>query len=192
MLTGVVLNVAQGTTIQIWFGLLSSSAASLIMVRFEPYREPLCNLLQKAATIQILFTYMTATIFFEGNAADAMEYNDGLGVLLLLGNSVMYAVLFISSMINVLSDQCGHCTMESVIGMSSQTRPLAPSCLYQHQWSKGQDQAKTIKQTLRTPATPVFLDVDDLHSIDEIEDHAERSDVMLVFLTGSTRAASTI
>ena len=56
MLTGVVLNVAQGTTIQIWFGLLSSSAASLIMVRFEPYREPLCNLLQKAATIQILFT----------------------------------------------------------------------------------------------------------------------------------------
>ena len=93
----------------------------------------------------------TATIFFEGNAADAMEYNDGLGVLL-LGNSVMYAVLFISSMINVHSA----INADTARWESGDRHVVANSptgthhAFISHQWSKGQDQAKTIKQTLRT------------------------------------------
>ena len=51
----------------------------------------------------------------------------------------------------------------------------------------GQDQAKNIKLALASlcPSIRCFLDVDDLHSIDELEFFVDRADALLVFLSGS-------
>ncbi|KAL1512253.1 hypothetical protein AB1Y20_005515 [Prymnesium parvum] len=54
-----------------------------------------------------------------------------------------------------------------------------------HIWSTGQDQVAVIKRQLLAfmPESKVFLDVDDLQSIEELEQYVRRSSVILVFLS---------
>ena len=52
-----------------------------------------------------------------------------------------------------------------------------------HIWSTGQDQCATIKRQLclLLPAVSIFLDVDDLESIDALEEYVRKSQVMMLF-----------
>eukprot|EP00966_Prymnesium_polylepis_P297622 6876567-Prymnesium_polylepis.1 len=54
-----------------------------------------------------------------------------------------------------------------------------------HVWATGQDQAATIKRQLQRmlSGVSIFLDVDDLQSIDLLEDYVEQSACMLLFLS---------
>ena len=54
-----------------------------------------------------------------------------------------------------------------------------------HIWGTGQDQCATIKRQLLAymPGLAVFLDVDDLHDISELEAYVEQTAVMLVFVS---------
>ena len=54
-----------------------------------------------------------------------------------------------------------------------------------HIWGTGQDQCATIKRQLLAymPGLAVFLDVDDLHDIGELEAYVEQTAVMLVFVS---------
>merc|ERR1712023_148551 len=54
-----------------------------------------------------------------------------------------------------------------------------------HVWSSGQDQCATIKRqlTLLLPTSSIFLDVDDLESIDKLEEYIDVSAVILVFVS---------
>ena len=54
-----------------------------------------------------------------------------------------------------------------------------------HIWGTGQDQCATIKRQLRilVPSASVFLDVDDLQSIDELEEYISRSAMIMIFIT---------
>ena len=57
--------------------------------------------------------------------------------------------------------------------------------LLSHIWGTGQDQCATIKRQLRilVPSASVFLDVDDLQSIDELEEYISRSAMIMIFVT---------
>ena len=57
--------------------------------------------------------------------------------------------------------------------------------LLSHIWGTGQDQCATIKRQLRilVPSASVFLDVDDLQSIDELEEYISRSAMIMIFIT---------
>ena len=65
----------------------------------------------------------------------------------------------------------------------------APSIKYHlflsHIWASGQDQVANIKRQLQLllPGVRIFLDVDDLDSIDNLEKHIEASQCILVFLS---------
>jgi len=52
-------------------------------------------------------------------------------------------------------------------------------------WSSGQDQAKTLKKELQMllPELRVFVDVDDLANLDDLEVLVERSSLVVVFLS---------
>ena len=54
-----------------------------------------------------------------------------------------------------------------------------------HVWSSGQDQAATIKRQLQLllPGVKVFLDIDDLDCVDDLEKHVAESQAVLVFLS---------
>ena len=52
-----------------------------------------------------------------------------------------------------------------------------------HVWASGQDQCATIKRQLRImlPGASIFLDVDDLKSIDALEQYVAQSSVVMIF-----------
>ena len=54
-----------------------------------------------------------------------------------------------------------------------------------HIWGTGQDQCATIKRQLKImlPGASVFLDVDDLQSIDALEEYIESSAVVTIFVS---------
>ena len=54
-----------------------------------------------------------------------------------------------------------------------------------HVWSSGQDQCATIKRqlTLLLPTSSIFLDVDDLESIDKLEEYVDASAVIMIFVS---------
>eukprot|EP00965_Chrysotila_dentata_P094627 3128793-Pleurochrysis_carterae.AAC.6 len=66
---------------------------------------------------------------------------------------------------------------------------LRDSCVWHlflsHIWSSGQDQVATIKRQLQLllPGIRVFLDIDDLHEINKLEEYVERSQCILIFLS---------
>ena len=108
LLTGVVLNVSPGSRVQLWLGLLISIAAALVVVRLEPYRDLRCDRLQKASTLQIVFTYAGATLFYSPPGTAEQPPNDGvlssdgdphtmaIDVLLVCANLVIYLLLLLS------------------------------------------------------------------------------------------------
>ena len=55
-----------------------------------------------------------------------------------------------------------------------------------HTWGTGQDQCATIKRQLclLLPDASIFLDVDDLESIDELEVYVDATAVIMIFLSG--------
>ena len=58
-------------------------------------------------------------------------------------------------------------------------------CFLSHVWKFGQDQAGTIKASLVAlcPSIRVFLDVDDLGHLGELERHVSRADLFVVIVT---------
>ena len=67
-----------------------------------------------------------------------------------------------------------------------QTPSLArPSSLARSIWGTGQDQCATIKRQLLAyiPGLCVFLDVDDLKSIDALEEYVEQTSVIMIFVS---------
>ena len=62
-------------------------------------------------------------------------------------------------------------------------------CFISHQWGSGQDQARALKSVLTglVPDLRVFLDVDDLTDVSELEAFVRASETIIVFLSGSRR-----
>ena len=54
-----------------------------------------------------------------------------------------------------------------------------------HIWGSGQDQCATIKRQLclLMPGVSIFLDVDDLESIDKLEDYVDATAVIMIFVS---------
>jgi len=54
-----------------------------------------------------------------------------------------------------------------------------------HIWGSGQDQCATIKRqlSLLLPDVSIFLDIDDLESIDKLEEYIEQSQVIMIFVS---------
>lgn len=64
LLTGVIFLVQPETRVQLWFGVILNLAALMVHSRVLPFRSALCNTIQAAVHLQILFTYLTAGLFF--------------------------------------------------------------------------------------------------------------------------------
>ena len=79
-----------------------------------------------------------------------------------------------------------------VLSMSTKAPPDLPLAkghrwhmFLSHIWGTGQDQCATIKRQLKImlPGASVFLDVDDLQSIDALEEYIESSAVITIFVS---------
>lgn len=180
--------MAPNTQLQIWFGLLMSGGAVFIISPLEPYRDPLCASMQKFATLQIFLTYVTATVFYVpesllGTTQSNLQSTESLAIALIVINLVAFIVLLIRGMSGMRS-----AIFAPIAYWANSGHPLVAHrpqdggyhAFVSHNWARGQDAAKIIKTMLISlvPSLSIFLDVDDLHSITELELCIDRSDVV--------------
>ena len=65
------------------------------------------------------------------------------------------------------------------------SRSLLARRFLSHIWGSGQDQCATIKRQLclLMPGVSIFLDVDDLESIDKLEEYVDATAVIMIFVS---------
>lgn len=193
VLTGVITLVEPQTRVQLWFGAVSSIFFLMLHLRFQPFKSVFCNILQAAALLQLLFTYLTANLFF----VDITQPHEPhgrlyLGWSLVLGNSLAFLLIFMSSIHGMLrmrqdlyqwrltwDDGC------TPVMLSPPEKPEGYHLFLSHVWKYGQDQAGTIKSSIVSlvPTCKVFLDVDDLEDVSLLEDYIQQTDVVVVLVT---------
>jgi len=194
VLTGVITLVQPQTRIQLWFGAVSCLLFLQLHLRFQPYKSHFCNLIQAAALLQLLFTYLTAFLFFvDISQPQTLDgENRYLGLSLVAGNSLAYFLIFMSSIRGVLRlrrdvDQ-SRLTWDdgyTPVMLRPPTNPNGFHLFLSHVWKHAQDQAGTIKSSLVSlvPTCKVFLDVDDLEEVSRLEEYVQQTDVMVVIVT---------
>lgn len=107
LLTGVVTLIQPGTQMQLWFGEVICLIALLLQVRFHPFKDPLCNAIQKGIYTQLLFTYMTSHVFYkeEYHSVDDLDDLDDLnndvhqayGIAMFVANMLAFALTILGS-----------------------------------------------------------------------------------------------
>jgi hypothetical protein len=89
----VILLVSPGSKWQLWFGVVVSASEALVYLKLEPYRNAFCGILQMATILQIMFTYITAMVFY----VDLDEVSGGAdlkgGELLLICNTACFGLM---------------------------------------------------------------------------------------------------
>ena len=192
LLTSIVLLVAPGTRVQIWFGLLVSMVATITTIAIKPYADPLCQRLQSIATLQIAFDYITATVFFVEpglSSRQAMPVDSGvLPPLLVAVNCSAFALIFVALLRGTHSVLALKPAQLEDGSPALAGRPQREWHVFiSHQWSSGQDQARALKSQLTAlvPDVRCFLDVDDLTDIGSLEELVDATDTIIVFLAGA-------
>ena len=187
---------------QIWFGLMASLFFLVVYLLAKPYERHEAQTLQVMVQLQVTFNYMTAgLLFFRDPLADEMGqvHSTFSDVLLVSANAGCFFTLA------WLAYTAGRSAMDEIRQLNIRLRdgrlldhklvkpqselgdtPVHGWHLFlSHQWTYAQDQVSTIKGLLGNLnlGFKVFLDVDDLESLDLLEEYIERSDVILVFAT---------
>ena len=194
LLTGVVTLVLPQSKVQLWFGTVVSQIAMLLQLRVAPFREPVCNHVQLAVHAQLLFTYLTAGLFFVDDLSSA-EYSltsdDTLGMAMIAANCVAFIFVLFAGL-KGLHGVAAAMTQTHLAYASGEPVVLRPSQAHDgyhifisHVWRFAQDQAGTIKTLLQSlvPTCHAFLDVDDLEDVSLLEAYVDRADVVLIFIT---------
>lgn len=192
-LTSLIILIAPGTRVQIWFGLVTSVIATIATMQRAPYRDKLCQNLQSAMMLQITFNYISATVFFvqpgvDGDGTDPAT-SGFMGPLLIVVNLAAFALLLATTLRgthSVLTAKAARWAEDGALALAGQPAGTY-HCFVSHQWGSGQDQARAIKSQLTAlvPDMRCFLDVDDLTSIESLEALVGASDALLIFLSGS-------
>ena len=182
--------------LQLWVGVIASLLVYVMFQLTLPYQYDVTNAVQSAAFLQLLLTYISAFLFYDGGGGEAIDedtlYADGLGLLLVGVNSGCFIVMVFSACLNIIR----------VRRTSSQRRlrydtgqfvgyrelpPLQYHLFLSHIWATGQDQVRIIRERLLDmfpPGLRVFLDVEEPDfEIDDLEGYIDRSDVVLVLAT---------
>ena len=62
--TGVIHLIAPETRLQLWCGMLGSLLTFILYLQARPFKHAIVDNVQAAALLQILFTYISAFLFF--------------------------------------------------------------------------------------------------------------------------------
>ena len=185
-LASLVVHIAPGTKIQLWFGSVVASTSALVYLKLAPYRSTTCQQVQLVVQLQVLFTYLAASVFYQetdtlGGGRDAEQVTPA-DMLLVLANLFCFLLL-----VGVMLRDWANARTRLLRGANGTVevphlRTNEFHLFLSHVWGTGQDQMRVVKQRLleMLPDVKVFLDVDDLKEGRGAED-VDLSRVMLVF-----------
>ena len=165
VLASLVIQVAPGSRVQLWFGSVFASATALLYLKLSPYRSPTCHLVQVLVQLQVLFTYLAASLFF-AEVGRAPERNLTTDLLLLLANCACFVLLavLIGHNVRVAARADVHRLVIRASGEVVEPPVLGNGDEYHiflsHSW-QAQDQCRILKQRLLAmiPEIRVFLDL---------------------------------
>ena len=195
LLTSVVLITYAGTTLQLGFGWVIAAASCLIYTNLQPYRGRLCGHISTTAQLSILFTYITAILLASYEVTEFTISKDQfrsqafVGPMLMLSNLACFILL--AGFFLLRAAQASDRTDFTLLLNGAPIQLLDPNAagghhiFLSHCWAHAQDQCAEIKRAVNMllPSVQIFLDVDDLQDIAELERHVQDSDLLLIFLT---------
>ena len=188
--TGVIHLIAPETRLQLWCGMLGSLLTFILYLQARPFKHAIVDNVQAAALLQILFTYISAFLFFSDGGE---EFHDEvwLGAVLTAVNSVCFVVLLVTVVASAY--RARRRAMRTRLhfldtGEPVTARKLPPQLEYHlflsHQWGTGQDQMRVTKSRLleMMPDVQIFLDVDVKGlRLGDLESYVRASEVVLCF-----------
>lgn len=162
---------------------------TILFIKLEPYRSQACGYVQTAAQLSLLFSYVTGIMLTVYKDLEQGAQN-AIGLLVILVNISAFVVLlaFLISFAGKSVRDHEEATLTLPDGLTSvriSPQRDAYSVFLSHVWKHAQDQCADIKQRLLVmcPTMRIFLDVDDLENISDLEQYVDRSTVVCIFLT---------
>jgi len=205
ILTGWVLLIhADQNFIRLVVAFLTTLAMLEWTVISRPYCREENNALAVASTLLLLLTYSSSilikvlhdvqdiatTLGDPGLASRVLGFASTTGIvaMLICFQSVVLISLILAGISGLRSEERMQLLRLKETGMLPKltTQPGVKWMLFiSHVWSTGQDQAATIKRQLQRMllTISIFLDVDDLQEIGDLEKYIEQSACILLFLS---------
>ena len=210
VLVGLMV-LAQGTIMQIIIGTLLSATFLLAQVQATPYRDGSDDFLASSASFGLVAIFICATAFKYMELTELEDIQskmreeqkqiysaDPLLLTVIMGACVFGTLLLSCALfISQAATEGARLRREARAGKARRLRlkknneeveepPIESDHFHlflSHVWGTGQDQMRIVKNRLREmiPGILVFLDVDDLTEIDELEGYIKRSSVVLVY-----------
>ena len=191
LLTSLVLVVFPDTLVQLWYIDVVGLIFLILYLGAAPYRDSWPSKVQVASLVQLEFTYITATLFFE------RDPDDSVGVALVISNCVVALLLVVAvgRGVGEISTQLGELSLtfaddgELVKLPPPMTERGLDTHLYvSHTWKHAQEQCSVIRSLLFTmlPSCTIRLADDNVTDADgktTLTENVSRSTVVLVFLT---------
>ena len=202
-LTGFLALLRPGSILQLYAAVIVVASISLLQLYTAPYHSLSDNLLSLISALALVLTFLASlgiqltalnpTLSELGVQLTGIEGASSLDIIIavLIGSALSVLMvafsMFASSLAAVRALPIARRASD---GTFIRPRGLAIGnyhAFISHEWAHGQDQARAMKELLVAfvPGLRVFLDVDDLIDISQLEGLIDASDVIIVFLTGS-------
>ena len=204
ILTGFVLLIPiENDYWRIFLGLLVTIGYLTLLQFSHPYARPDINTQAIAAQFSLVCVFLGGAFIklFSGGGEDTCSSSDGaveddsddMNVLMVVYIMVMFnGFVLLICVVLAIHKFASSSALPSIRLVSNGNVPelkMQPEHKFHlflsHIWSSGQDQMATVKRELQllVPGIRVFLDVDDLEEIGDLEKYVRQTQTMLIFLS---------
>ena len=200
--TGYLALVDPGSLMQLYLGVTVALCILILQVYTQPYLTPTDNFLSMVSASALVLTMLASlgiqlTELTPDLSRLGVEQSGFSGAIPLIVAVLITSALLVLLVALVLFGHQLNASRKLPIarwandGLVANPRILPSGGFHafvSHQWGSGQDKARAIKAqlTMLIPGLRVFLDVDDLTDIGALESLIDATDVVVVFLAGST------
>jgi hypothetical protein len=190
-----------GTVLQLLIAFVFSLIGMLATAVASPFASIMDNYIAKVCAFGLVATFFFAVVikvnvlteavddYLVGQLKDIFSFDI---IVVTFGTLAALALALVATAAIAIQQLVSAVTSPVIKLRSTSGRPALPvgrfivwHMFLSHIWSTGQDQCASIKRqlTLLLPGVSIFLDVDDLESIDELEDYIEKSQVIMLFVS---------
>jgi len=200
-LVGFCVLVVPGTILQLIIAFVFSLLCMLLTAVAVPFVSDVDDTIGKAFGFALSSMFFFAVVIkvhvltesVDDSLPQQLRKNFDLNSLVIATLMTTSVAIALAMTIVVVLQQCMQAAQTPVIKLRSSQRCPALTVadgitwhlFLSHIWSTGQDQCATIKRqlSLLIPGVSIFLDVDDLESIDALEEYIDGSQVIMIFVS---------
>ena len=200
-LVGFCVLILPGTVLQLLIAFVFSLLCMLLTAVASPFKSDVDSSVAKAFGFALVAVFFFAlvikvNVLTESLYADmAQQQRDDFSSNIVVVSASLTIAVALALVVTVLValQQFAHAARTPIIKLRSTSgrpaltvdRGITWHLFLSHIWGTGQDQCATIKRqlSLLLPGASIFLDVDDLESIDALEEYIDASQAIMIFVS---------